>query len=184
MCVYWAKRMVKSLLISKNFVKQDGMIKSSIASCYRVKNKNEFFALSTYNGFLPSWYKKPTDPLWDRICFFAFSQAIRVSQAFSGYQLSATTWTQCPWSCWWRSLIWRFSQGRQGGLGELRDGFSLLSIRNRQRSGFVSDSWWKREPWDCHVLSLLCFKMSVCCFRAFMFKKLSGARKDKEAHKD
>lgn len=132
-----------------------------------MKNKNEFFALSTYNGFLPSWYKKPTYPFWDGICFFAFPQAIRVSQAFSGYQPSATTWAQCPWSCWWRSLTWRF---KQGGLGELRGGFCLLSIRNRQKSGFVSDSWWNIEPWDCHVLSLLCFKRSVCCFWAFILK--------------
>lgn len=55
---------MKSLIISKNFVKQESMIKSSIASCYRVKTENEFFALSTCNGFLPSWYKKPEDPLW------------------------------------------------------------------------------------------------------------------------
>lgn len=58
-------------------------------------------------------------------------------------------------------------------------------VQERDRGlRFVANGWWYREPCDSHVQSLQCLRWAVCCFRAFMFKKLSGARKDKEAHED
>ena len=79
---------MKSFFISQNLVKQDCILNSTTASCYRVESGNDSSALSTSVGFVHSWHKKLADPLLgsgpvERFYLF-HSQAIRVSHASPG----------------------------------------------------------------------------------------------------